>query len=111
MDTSVAVPLLVQTHRARAEVTRWWEGQEIALCGQALAETYSVLTRLPGDARMEPTDAALLLRERFARPFVLRAEATERAFRGELVPQSPSDEPASVLLERIRAERAESSDL
>jgi type I restriction enzyme S subunit len=28
------------------------------------------------------------------------------AFRGELVPQDPSDEPASVLLERIRAARA-----
>jgi type I restriction enzyme S subunit len=30
-----------------------------------------------------------------------------RAFRGELVPQDPDDEPASVLLERIRAEKAE----
>ena len=29
-----------------------------------------------------------------------------KAFRGELVPQNPNDEPASVLLERIRAERA-----
>ncbi|MBK1650368.1 restriction endonuclease subunit S [Rhabdochromatium marinum] len=30
-----------------------------------------------------------------------------KAFRGELVPQDPNDEPASVLLERIRAARAE----
>ena len=28
-----------------------------------------------------------------------------KAFRGELVPQDPNDEPASVLLERIRASR------
>jgi type I restriction enzyme S subunit len=29
-----------------------------------------------------------------------------KAYRGELLPQDPNDEPASVLLERIRAERA-----
>ncbi|PNR80828.1 specificity determinant HsdS [Xanthomonas oryzae pv. oryzae] len=29
-----------------------------------------------------------------------------KAFRGELVPQDPSDEPASALLDRIRAQRA-----
>jgi type I restriction enzyme S subunit len=32
-----------------------------------------------------------------------------KAFRGELVPQDPNDEPASVLLERIRASRAAES--
>ena len=29
-----------------------------------------------------------------------------KAFRGELVPQDPNDEPASVLLERIKTQRA-----
>lgn len=36
----------------------------------------------------------------------LRQAILKRAFAGELVPQDPSDEPAGVLLERIRAERA-----
>ena len=36
----------------------------------------------------------------------LRRSILERAFRGELVPQDRSDEPALVLLERIAAERA-----
>jgi toxin FitB len=71
LDASVAVPLLVQTHRAHAAVVRWWGGREVALSGHALAETYSVLTRLPGDVRLAPADAARLLTERFVEPLVL----------------------------------------
>lgn len=78
LDTSVAVPLLVQTHRAHSAVVRWWDGREIALSGHALAETYSVLTRLPGDLRVAPADAARLMGERFLEPLVLGAEAAGR---------------------------------
>ena len=71
VDTSVAVPLLVRSHNDHAAVARWWNGQEIALSGHALAETYSVLTRLPGDARLAPSDAARLLKARFSAPLAL----------------------------------------
>ena len=78
VDTSVAVPLLVQTHRAHNAVVRWWNGRQVALAGHALAETYSVLTRLPGDVRVAPGDAARLLRERFTEPLLLDAEVAGR---------------------------------
>jgi predicted nucleic acid-binding protein len=78
LDTSVAVPLLVQTHRAHAAVVRWWDGREVALCGHAVAETYSVLTRLPGDVRVAPADAARLLTERFAAPLFLGPQVAGR---------------------------------
>ena len=35
-----------------------------------------------------------------------RQNILRAAFAGQLVPQDPNDEPASVLLERIRAQRA-----
>jgi toxin FitB len=76
VDTSVAVPLLVRSHHDHAAVVRWWSGQEIALSGHALAETYSVLTRLPGDARLAPADAARLLTARFSAPLTLSSSGT-----------------------------------
>jgi predicted nucleic acid-binding protein len=78
LDTSVAIPLLVQTHASHTEVAAWWAGREVALTGHALAETYSVLTRLPGDLRLMPTDAARLIHERFAAPLLLAARTSRR---------------------------------
>ena len=59
----------------------------------------------------EATEAASALAESqvMAASYVasLNQSILAKAFRGELVPQDPSDEPAGVLLERIRAERAQ----
>ena len=40
-----------------------------------------------------------------AKSSTLRQAILKKAFFGQLVPQDPHDEPASVLLDRIRAER------
>jgi predicted nucleic acid-binding protein len=50
----------------------------VALSGHALAETYSVLTRLPGDLRLAPEDAARLLNERFRAPLLLGPDSAAR---------------------------------
>jgi predicted nucleic acid-binding protein len=75
VDTSVAIPLLVRSHQHHADVVRWWGGQELTLSGHALPETYSVLTRLPGDARLSAADAARLLDARFTTPLTLSGPA------------------------------------
>jgi toxin FitB len=78
VDTSVAVPLLVRSHHDHTTVVRWWNGQEVTLSGHALAEAYSVLTRLPGDARLAPADAARLLEARFSSPLVLSSSQARK---------------------------------
>lgn len=78
VDTSVAIPLLVRTHRDHAAVVRWWGGREVTLSGHALPETYSVLTRLPGDLRLLPLDAANLLNARFSKPLVIGSAVARR---------------------------------
>jgi type I restriction enzyme S subunit len=75
--TAVVLPPLAEQQRIVAEVER----------------------RLSVVAEVEAVAANLKRAER------LRQSILKRAFEGQLVPQDPSDEPASVLLERIRQER------
>lgn len=79
LDTSVAVPLLVASHEAHRKVVTWAAGRQLGLSGHALPETYAVLTRLPGDARVNASDAVRLIDDNFPRCFMLSAELAVRA--------------------------------
>ena len=73
------------------------------LCGMAeQAEIVRIL-----DARLEAADRlSKEIDAALARADALRQSILKKAFAGQLVPQDPTDEPASVLLARIGAERA-----
>lgn len=79
LDTSVAVPLLLTSHVAHRSVNDALGDRPAALAGHAVHETYAVLTRLPGDARVAPADAVRLLRERFGSAAVLDAKTARSA--------------------------------
>jgi toxin FitB len=64
-DTSAAVPLIMRSHLAHDAVRRHAAGRQPVLTVHSLAETYSVLTRLPGDARVSGADAVRLLEANF----------------------------------------------
>jgi predicted nucleic acid-binding protein len=64
-DTSVVIPLVIESHSAHLALRRQCAGRDLALTQHSLAEAYSVLTRLPGDARVAPTDAARILAVNF----------------------------------------------
>jgi predicted nucleic acid-binding protein len=69
------------SHRNHGVVVAWAESRTLSLCGHALAETYSVLTRLPGDARVDAADAVVLIDENFVASPQLGARASKSAHR------------------------------
>jgi toxin FitB len=70
VDTSLAVPLVLTSHLAHERVNAKVGDRTLHLAAHSALETYSVLTRLPGDARLAPVDASRLLSERFGAAIV-----------------------------------------
>ena len=50
-------------------------------------------------------DLNKIIRQNLDKAEQLKQSILKKAFEGRLVPQDPNDEPASVLLEKIKAER------
>ncbi|SDM87299.1 PIN domain-containing protein [Actinomyces ruminicola] len=75
VDTSIAIPLLVASHAAHRRVRDWARGRRLSLSGHASVETYAVLTRLPGDARVSAEDAVALIDDRFPEVLALSADS------------------------------------
>jgi type I restriction enzyme S subunit len=84
-QTVLSAPALVPPHDEQSEIVRRIE--DLFSYADRLEARYTAAR-----AKVERLTPALLA----------------KAFRGELVPQDPNDEPASVLLERIRAARTTS---
>jgi toxin FitB len=76
LDTSAAIALVLEDHDAHAAMVAAVRGRRLGLAGHAWFETYSVLTRLPGDLRRSPADAARLLAHNFPASAFLSAAAT-----------------------------------
>lgn len=82
VDTSVAVPLVLAGHEFHTRVAAWAREHTVPhLAGHALIETYSVLTRTPGDARVALADAVRLIDENFTETYVLAPESMLDAHR------------------------------
>lgn len=77
----------------------------VALDLPTLSEQTEIVRIL--EARLEAADALEAeINAALTRADALRQSILKKAFSGQLVPQDPEDEPASALLERIKANRA-----
>lgn len=67
LDTSVAIPLIVEDHVSHKKVFNALDGYSLGLAGHAVFETLSVLTRLPGKARRSSVVASQIVNTGFPR--------------------------------------------
>lgn len=126
VDGALDLNLMVLTAKGISSDFLWWWMQKLDLASISNGSNVPQINNgdiapLPIDIppASEQHEIARLLGLAFSWIDRLAAEATDarklidhldqavlaKAFRGELVPQDPTDEPASVLLDRIKAER------
>jgi hypothetical protein len=108
----------LRSNNGRTQIERLASGNQLSMRNLTQANLKSIFVRLPDeDERNEiirRAEALFTYADRLeARYQTARAQVDrlipallDKAFRGELVPQDPNDEPASVLLEQIRSELA-----
>ena len=84
------------------------EIRAMTICLPPLEEQRAIIDAV--EAKLQQLDAlAADIDSSLAHCDVLRRSILKKAFSGQLVAQDPSDEPASVLLDQIKAERKEAS--
>lgn len=79
LDTSAAIALLHETNPLHERVDDACRGNVLGLAGHAMIETYSVLTRLPGAARVTARRAEQLIDRAFPASSPLPAKDGLRA--------------------------------
>lgn len=81
VDTSVAVAALDASHEAHAVCRAASSSYRPALAGHTAFEVYSVLTRLPGEAKIDPSTASEIIERAFPARCWLSARQQDAVFR------------------------------
>lgn len=79
LDTSAALALIRDADPAHEAAKAAVSGSVLGLAGHALLETYSVLTRLPGTARLRPDRVVEIIERSFPASVALPVEEALRA--------------------------------
>lgn len=79
LDTSAAIALVHDQHPSHEAVRAAVRGHVLGLAGHAAYETYSVLTRLPGPARVSSGAAAAIIERAFPASAPLSVSAARGA--------------------------------
>lgn len=124
-NRSILLPHYLHIYLASPKTQKWIEGENYGATRQALTKSMIESLELIIPSITEQKEIVRLVDQYFAfadsietqvkkaqtRVDNLTQSILAKAFRGELVPQDPNDEPADKLLERIQQARAEAEEL